>query len=111
MTTPDRRHDDVSLGEIARGMDDMRKQLAELLREIRRDFVRKDVYEVAHEVLVRDLENFRREVRAELEEERTERKAQQAATRANRLLALSGLVFPVLTSVITALLVAKVLPT
>lgn len=90
MTHPDRRaSDDITLGEVVRRLDDITRQLAGLADRLDETYLRKDVYEVKHV-------NLRHDVDEILEQQQW-----------NRRLAVSGIVLPVLATVIAALILAS----
>jgi hypothetical protein len=89
MTQPDRRADDITLGEVVRRLDDVSRQLASLAARLDETYLRKDVYEVKHV-------NLRNDVDEILEQQQW-----------NRRLAVSGIVVPVLATIIAALILAS----
>lgn len=88
MTTPERRADDITLGEVVRRLDDVIRRLDGLTARLDDTYLRKDVYEVRHK-------NLREDVDQILDGQQW-----------NRRLAVSGIVVPILATIIAAVLLA-----
>lgn len=101
MTTTGGRATDhgPTLGEVVRRLEDVTRQLSELGQRLDSTYVRKETYAVQHIADTQVAVDLRRDLDAIVEQQR-----------ANRRLALSGIVLPVLATIIAALILALVLP-
>ena len=100
MTSPDRRFDQPpGLAELHRRLDGLDSELREQRRSLEATYVRLDVYRVEQAALLTVTAELRRDLDAIVEQQR-----------ANRRLAVSGIVLPALAGVLTALLLLA-LPT
>lgn len=91
--------DGVTLGEVVRRLEEVSRQLTELVANLNTTYVRKDVYEVQQKVDEETMKELRVDLDAIVEQQRQ-----------NRRLALSGVALPILTLVAAALILAALLP-
>jgi hypothetical protein len=91
--------DAVTLGEVVRRLEEVSRQLTELVASLNTTYLRKDVYEVRQKVDEETMKELRVDLDAIVEQQRQ-----------NRRLALSGIVLPVLSVVVAALILAALLP-
>jgi hypothetical protein len=97
MPTPPR--EDVTLGEVVRRLDEVVKQLTALTVKLDETYLRRDVYEVQHTADDKVVKELRFDLDAIVDQQRQTRR-----------LALSGIVLPVLATILAALILATVLP-
>jgi hypothetical protein len=95
MTTPS---DAPTLGEIARRLDGIARQFADLLSSLDSTYIRKDVFEVRLHAVGEAIKELRVDADAIVEQQRK-----------NRQLAISGIALPILTAIITALILSTIL--
>lgn len=88
-----------SIPEVVRRLDDITKQLAQLTDKLEATYLRKDVYQAERLGDQDRVKTLADDVDSIFENQRW-----------NRRLAISGLVLPILTSIIAALLIAAVVP-
>lgn len=85
-----------TLGEVARRIDDLVRQVADLVQQLRTDYVRSELYNANRESDQKDVKELR---------ERLDKAEEQAA--ANRRLFLTTLIGPVLVGLIMLYFAAK----
>ncbi|MCW2674777.1 MAG: hypothetical protein JWP14_3366 [Frankiales bacterium] len=89
----------MTLGEVVRRLEEVSRQLTELVASLNTTYLRKDVYEVRQKVDEETMKELRVDLDSIVEQQRQ-----------NRRLALSGIVLPILTAVVAALILAALLP-
>lgn len=94
------RQGDPAVGEFVRRLEEAVSEIRELRRTMEATYLRQDVYRAEQ----RGMNGLLKDVRADLD-------AIVEQQRANRRLAVSGIVFPVLSGLILALLLLVLLPT
>ncbi|MGZ4663579.1 MAG: hypothetical protein ACXV5Q_00635 [Frankiaceae bacterium] len=96
---PSSADDGPTLGEVVRRLEDVARQLAELTSRLDSTYLRKDLADANRASDVRVMTDLRTDLDAIVDQQRK-----------NRNLAVAGFVLPVLVGVVTALILAAVLP-
>ena len=102
MSPPPQRRpadDGPTLGEVSRQLAEVAQQLRDLIDRLDLTYVRRDVYDAQREGDLRTLTELRRDADAIVDQQRQ-----------NRRLAVSGIVLPILSGLILAVLLAALMP-
>lgn len=112
MPGPQRRITDSEpgLAEVVRRLEEVVVELREMRRSMETTYVRLDVYDRDQSHSAAIAEDLRKDLDAVVLEEKQDRQRRDERERANRLLAISGIVLPILSGLVLALLLAALLP-
>lgn len=90
---------DVTVGEVNRNVVDLRQVMTEFISEVRTSYIRRDVYDAERQALTSYMETV--VLRLDKVEDAMEERTREAA--ANRRLAITAVLAPILVGIIVAL--------